>query len=63
MKGIVMPSMLQMEPELLKSLVTETQETIETDIQESETTVRSFGIVDLWNVRRNSVSASERFKG
>lgn len=63
MKGIVMPSMVQMEPELLKSLVTETQETIETDIQESETTVRSFGIVDLWNVRRNSVSASERFKG
>ena len=63
MKGIVMPSMVHMEPELLKSLVEETQENIETDIQESETTVRSFGIVDLWNVRRNSVSASERFKG
>lgn len=64
MKGNVMPSMVQVEPELLKSLVNEVKETIAKDImEEPEKYKRSFSIVDLWNIRRNSISARSRFKG
>lgn len=62
MKGNVMPSLAQMEPELLKSLVTEVKETIATDIGEVQRPVRSFSVVDLWNIRRNSNSARSRFR-
>ena len=63
MKGNVMSSMVQMEPEILKNLVTEVKETIATDIGEIKKPVRSFSIVDLWNIRRNSNSARNRFRG
>jgi hypothetical protein len=62
MKGNVMSSMVQVEPELLKNLVTEVKETIATDVQECEEPKR-FTVVDMWNIRRNSVSARSRFKG
>lgn len=62
MKGKVMSLMVKMEPELLKDLVTEVKETIATDIQMSEASNR-FTIVDMWNIRRNSVSAKSRFRG
>lgn len=62
MKGKVMSLMVKMEPELLKDLVTEVKETIATDIQMSEASKR-FTIVDMWNIRRNSVSAKSRFRG
>jgi hypothetical protein len=61
MKGNVMPSMVQMDPELLKSLVNEVKETIADNMQEPETPNRSFSVVDLWNIRRNSISAKNRF--
>ena len=62
MKGNLMSSMVEMEPELIKSLVTEVKETIAIDIQEAEMP-KSFGIVDLWAIRRNSISARARFRG
>ncbi|HYM95230.1 MAG TPA: hypothetical protein VET23_13905 [Chitinophagaceae bacterium] len=63
MNGIVVPSpIIEMEPELLKNLVTETQETIAKDIPEKEISPRSFSIVDLWNIRKNSSSARRGFR-
>ena len=61
MNGNVMSSLVQMEPELLKNLVAEVEETIADDLQEPVTPQRSFSIVDLWNIRRNSISARRRF--
>ena len=63
MNGNVMSSFVEMEPELLKILVTEAEETVATGIEESEMPDRSFSIVDLWNIRRNSNSARNCFKG
>ena len=60
MKGSVMPSKVQMEPELFKSLVNEVKETLADDIQELELFNRSFSIVDLWNIRKKSISAGNR---
>ena len=62
MKGNVMSLLVQMEPELIKNLVKEVKETIAVDIQETEVTKR-FSSVDLWNIRRNYISARTRFKG
>ena len=62
MKGNVMSSMVQMEPELIKNLVTEVKETIAIDIQEAEVP-KSFSVVDLWGIRINSKSARNRFRG
>ena len=62
MKGNVMSSLVQMEPELIKNLVTEVKETIATDIEETESP-KGFSSVDLWNIRRNYLSARTRFKG
>ncbi len=62
MNGNVMPSMAQIEPEVLKDLVNEVKETIATDFEMPDKP-KQFGAVDMWNIRRNSVSASQRFKG
>ena len=62
MKGNVMSSLVQMEPELIKNLVKEVKETIAVDIQETKVPKR-FSIVDLWSIRRNYISARTRFKG
>ena len=63
MKGNVMSSLVQMEPELIKILVKEVKETIATiDIQEAEMPKR-FSEVDIWSIRRNYISASSRFRG
>ena len=63
MKNEVMPSIVQMEYGVLENLLTEVKETLATDIEMPETTKSSFGIVDLWNIRKNARSASSRFKG
>jgi hypothetical protein len=54
--------MVQMEPELLKNLMNEVKETIATDLTIPKKP-KQFGMVDMWNIRRNSISARERFKG
>ena len=57
MKSDVMPSIVQMEAEVLRQLVTEVRETIATDMKPVKATRPSFGIVDLWNIRRKMKSA------
>lgn len=61
MKIDVMPSIVQMEPEVLKNLVKEVKETVAKEIPLPEPTQSSFGIADLWNIRRNARSARSRF--
>lgn len=63
MKSDVMPSIVQMEYGVLENLLTEVKETLATDIKLPATTKPSFGIVDLWKIRRNAKSASSMFKG
>ena len=58
MKSDVMPSIVQMDPEVLKNLVREVKETVATNQPGDKTTKPSFGIADLWNIRRNAKSCS-----
>jgi hypothetical protein len=62
MNSNVMPSIVQMEEEVLRQLVTEVKETVATDFQVRKTAKKpSFGIVNLWNVQRKMKSASLPF--
>jgi hypothetical protein len=53
MKSNVMPSIVQIEKEKLRNLVTEVKETVATDVnlQSHPVKNRKFGIADLWNVQ------------
>ena len=63
MKNDVMPSIVQMEPEVLKNLVKEVKETVARDMQVlPKLSKASFGIADLWNIQRNARTAQLRFK-
>jgi hypothetical protein len=42
-----------MEPTLLRNLVTEVKETVATDVDMPEERKPSFGILNLWDIRRN----------
>lgn len=59
MKNDVMPSIIQMEAEELQQLTTVVNETIDSNFKlpKEKGTNRSFGVVDLWNIRRNAKSA------
>jgi len=61
MKLDVKPSFLKMEKETLDQLVTEVKETIAV-IDLNKKGKRSFGLIDLWNIRRNAKSASGRMR-
>ena len=63
MKKDVMPSIVQMEYGVLENLLTEVKETLATDIKMPEPAEPSFGIADLWKIRKNARSASSMFKG
>lgn len=63
MKSDVMPSIVQMEYGVLENLLAEVKETLATGIKMPEPVKPSFGIVSLWNIRRNAKSASSMFKG
>jgi len=54
MNSDVMPSRIQMEKEELKQLTQEVKETLDTTMAEE----KSFGTVDLWNVRKQMKSAT-----
>ena len=54
MKSDVMHSRVQMEPTLFKQLVNEVRETVATDVEFKTKSKRSFGVISLWNIRRNS---------
>lgn len=57
MKRDVESSVIQMNEESFSQLVTEVKETIAV-VNFSQPTQRSFGLVDMWNIRRNARSAS-----
>jgi len=55
----VMPSVIQMDAEELQKLVSEVKETVATLIQLPETNKKTFGSLDMWNIRRNFKSAND----
>ena len=61
MKNDLMPSIVQMEPEVLNNLVREVKETLATNFKLPEVKHRLFTIADMWNIRRNAKTASSRF--
>lgn len=62
MKNDVMPSIVQMEYGVLENLMKEVKETLATDIKLPQPARRSFGIIDLWKIRRSAKQASFRLK-
>jgi len=57
MKLDVKPSFVKMERETLDQLVTEVKETIAVaDLNKKSK--RSFGLIDIWNIRKSGKSAS-----
>lgn len=61
MKTDVMPSIVQMEYGVLQELVKEVKETVAKDIQLPVSSSKpSFGIVDMWDIRRKARSAANR---
>ena len=55
MTSNVMPSIIQIEEESLKQLVTEVKETLATDVilKPAKAKNKRFGIIDMWNCQRN----------
>jgi hypothetical protein len=62
MKNDVMPSIVQMGKDELKVLLTEVKETVATDFVMPKTNKKSFSAAELWNIRRNARSASDRVR-
>jgi hypothetical protein len=63
MKSNVMPSIVQIEANELKQLVTEVKETVATGIVAVKTVkakAPTFGVVDMWNIRRGAKAATRR---
>lgn len=57
MKSNVMPSIVQIEANELKQLTKEVKETVATGIVQVKTVkanAPSFGVVDMWNLRRGA---------
>ena len=60
MKSNVMPSIVKIDAKELKELVNEVKETVATEmiqVNNSQNNSTRFGIVDMWNIHRNSKSA------
>jgi hypothetical protein len=65
MKNDVMPSVVQMEAEELQHLVKEVKETVATFIQLPKVNVKTektFGSLDMWNIRRGFKSTGDIMK-
>ena len=64
MKSNVMPSIVQIEANQLKQLVSEVKETVATGLVQVNKTKRnnttSFGVVDLWNIQRSARTMASR---
>jgi len=62
MKTSVMPSVV--DASLLQELMTEVKETLATGIvfENKVPARRSFGAIDMWNIRRNARTASARMR-
>ena len=64
MKSDVMPSIIQMEYGVLQDILSEVKETVATEIKIPKQATRpTFGVVDLWKIRRNAKLATRMFKG
>jgi hypothetical protein len=60
MKSNVMPSIVQIEANELKQLTNEVKETVATgmvQVKSVKTQTPTFGVVDMWNIRRGSKAA------
>ena len=58
MKGDLVHSRVQLEKNILDRLVTEVQETLAKDVKfDGAKKASTFGVVGLWNIRRNGRSA------
>ena len=62
MKIDSVPAIVQIEPEILKSLVTEVKETLALGIQLPATKNRLFTAADMWSIRRNAKTAVARLR-
>lgn len=64
MKSNVMPSIVQIEANELKQLTTEVKETVATgmvQVKPANTKTPSFGVIDMWNIRRGAkIARSDR---
>ncbi len=60
MKSNVMPSIVQIEANELKQLVSEVRETVATGVVnvKRKKAKQSFGVVDLWKIHRGGKSAT-----
>ncbi len=61
MKYDVSSSVIQMKEETFKQLVTEVKETVAI-VDFPEQKKQSFGLIDMWNIRRNAISANSLMK-
>ena len=59
MMNDVMPSIVQMEAAELQKLVAEVKETVANVIQLPKPKEKTFGHLDMWNIRRNFRSTSD----
>jgi len=57
MKCDVMPSLVHLEKKELRKLCVQVKETVATDAKLSEKKLTSFGIADLWNMRKTMKTA------
>ncbi|PZR23287.1 MAG: hypothetical protein DI535_24405 [Citrobacter freundii] len=62
MKHDVMESFIQVDPDVLKTLLTEVKETVANYIQLPVEREKEFGTVDMWKIRRNAKSASSQVR-
>jgi len=61
MNSNVMPSIIKIERKNLKEFMTETKETLATDINLHQSVrTKKFGIIDLWNCHRMMKTAISR---
>ncbi|MCR6720739.1 MAG: hypothetical protein NVV59_10695 [Chitinophagaceae bacterium] len=66
MKNDVMPSIVQMDADELKTLLTEVKETVADINVLTEVKNNKFGMVDMWNIRKGAWSATamlRRYRG
>jgi hypothetical protein len=62
MQHDVMPSIVQVDPDILKRLLAEVKETVANYIQLPAEKQKEFSVVDMWNIRRNAKSAGARVR-
>jgi hypothetical protein len=62
MKTDVMPSLVKMDKEDLLKLVTEVKETVANVIDLPEGNKKTFGHLDMWNIRKNFKTTSSMLR-